>query len=152
MRLALYQPEIAQNAGAAIRICACFRTALDIIEPCGFPYGDKAMKRAAMDYPSIAEVTSFPSWPAYLESPAAGQSRLVLLSTKADLSLWNHGFLPTDIVVVGQESAGVPAAVRERCDVTLKIPIAAGARSLNVAVAAAIALAEAQRQLDVHPV
>ncbi len=152
MRLALFQPEIAQNVGAAIRSSACFGAAVDIIEPCGFPLGQRGMKRAAMDYPALVEIATHPSWAAFLGSAPVQRGRLVLLSTKATLSIWNHSFLKDDIVVVGQESAGAPPEVHDRCEAVIKIPMTVGARSLNVAIAASIALAEARRQLDVNAV
>ncbi len=152
MRLALYQPEIAQNAGAAMRSAACFGAAVDIIEPCGFPLGERGLKRAAMDYPALVEISSHASWGAFLDSAPVQRGRLVLLSTKAVLTIWNHSFLHHDIVVVGQESAGAPPEVHDRCEAVISIPMAVGARSLNVATAASIALAEARRQLDVKAV
>lgn len=146
MRLVLFQPEIAGNAGAAIRAAACFGAGVDIVEPCGFPPDDRAFKRAAMDYGAIAPPVRHASWAAYLASAERRAGRLVLLTTKAEAALWDAGLLESDLFMIGQESAGVPAAVRDACDLALRIPIAAGARSLNAATAAAIALAEARRQ------
>lgn len=147
MRLILYQPEIARNAGASIRAAACFGAGVDIIEPCGFPADAKDLKRVAMDYGALAAPTRHPSWPAFVESAASRSGRLVLLSTKSDAPIWSFRFTKGDFVMVGRESAGVPPDVRDACDVTLVIPIAAGARSLNAAAAAAIALAEMRRQV-----
>lgn len=146
MRLALYQPEIAGNVGAAIRTAACFGAGIDLIEPCGFPPDARGLKRAAMDYGALAPPDLHPSWPAFLLSAARREGRLILLSTKAEISIWDFRFLPSDIVVIGQESAGVPDDVRARCDAAIRIPLAAGARSLNAAAAGAIALAEMRRQ------
>lgn len=147
MRLALYQPEIAGNVGAAIRAAACFGAGVDLIEPCGFPPDAKGLKRAAMDYGALAPPCLHPSWPAFLASAARREGRLVLLSTTAEESIWEFGFRTSDLVLIGQESAGVPAAVRARCDAAVRIPLAPGARSLNAATAGAIALAEMRRQL-----
>ncbi|MFN0025387.1 MAG: tRNA (cytidine(34)-2'-O)-methyltransferase [Parvularculaceae bacterium] len=146
MRLALYQPEIAGNAGAAIRAAACFGAGVDIIEPCGFPPDARALRRAALDYGALAPPRLHASWAAFCQRPERLSGRLILLSTKAAVPLWDCQFHQPDIVMIGQESAGVPDAVRDACDLAVRIPIADGARSLNAAAAAAIALAEARRQ------
>ncbi len=146
MRLALYQPEIVQNVGAAIRTAACFGAGIDLIEPCGFPADAKGLKRAAMDYGALAPPVLHLSWAVFQESEARRQGRLVLLSTKAEASIWDFQFMASDIVMIGQESAGVPAEVRAHCDAAVRIPLASGARSLNAAAAGAIALAEIRRQ------
>ncbi len=147
MRLVLFQPEIAQNAGAAIRAAACFGAAVDMIEPCGFPADAKGLKRTAMDYGALAAPVLHPSWRAFEGSPERKSGRLILLSTRADESLWGFHFTSTDLVMVGRESAGVSQEVRDACDAALRIPIAAGARSLNAAATGAIALAEMRRQV-----
>lgn len=147
MRLVLYQPEIAQNAGAAIRAAACFGAGIDIIEPCGFPADAKGLKRVAMDYGALAPPVLHPSWPAFLASEARARGRLVLLSTKAETVIWDFGFQPEDLLMIGQESAGVPPEVRGACDAGVRIPIASDARSLNAAISGAIALAEMRRQV-----
>jgi tRNA (cytidine/uridine-2'-O-)-methyltransferase len=147
VRLVLFQPEIAQNAGAAIRAAACFGAGLDIIEPCGFPADAKGLRRAAMDYGALAAPVLHASWPAFHVSPERKTGRLILLSTKATQSLWEFRFEFSDLLMIGQESAGVPDDVRAACDAGLVIPIAPGARSLNAAASGAIALAEARRQL-----
>lgn len=147
MRLALYQPEIAQNAGAAIRAAACFGAGIDIIEPCGFPADAKGLRRAAMDYGALAAPTLHRSWTDFLASAERRSGRLILLSTKAETALWTFVFRKTDLVMLGQESAGVPAEVRAACEAALVIPIASGARSLNAAASGAIALAEMRRQV-----
>lgn len=145
MRLVLYQPEIAQNAGAATRAAACFGAGLDIIEPCGFPLGSKAFRRTAMDYGLIAPPVVHASWTAFEESAAQNGGRLVLLTTKTAFSIWDFEFDENDSLIIGRESSGAPEAVRTACAASLRIPIAAPARSLNAAAAAAIALAAARR-------
>lgn len=147
MRLILFQPEIAQNAGAAIRAAACFGAGVDIIEPCGFPADARGLKRAAMDYGALAAPVLHASWARFLESPERAGGRLVLLTTKASASLWDFRFEPSDRLIIGQESAGAPDEVRAEVDAAIRIPIVAPARSLNAAAAGAIALAEATRQM-----
>ena len=146
MRLALYQPDIPQNTGALMRIGACFRVPLDVIEPCGFPLDDKRMRRAAMDYGPAAEVVRHISWSAFLATRRAAGGRLVLLTTAATVSHADFAFEPDDTLILGRESAGVPADVAAAVDAGIRIPIAADQRSLNVAVAGAIVLAEGLRQ------
>ncbi len=147
MRLVLIQPDIPQNVGAAIRTAACFGAAVEIVEPCGFALTDKALRRAAMDYVGLARVTRHASWDAFAVSDVRCEGRLVLLTTKADHSLWDVAFHPSDLIVCGRESAGAPPEAHAAADVRARIPLAAGARSLNVVVAAGVALAEAARQL-----
>jgi len=154
MRLALYQPDIPQNLGAAIRLSAAFEIDLDVIEPCGFPLSDKAIKRAAMDYGRCAKVSHHVSWAAYLdflqaEMPAA---RLVLFTTKSAEPVYGFDFRSDDILLMGRESAGVPDEVHARADARLFIPISAEARSINVINAASMALGEALRQTNGFPV
>ncbi|MEO1551883.1 MAG: tRNA (cytidine(34)-2'-O)-methyltransferase [Pseudomonadota bacterium] len=143
-RLAAYQPDIAPNLGALIRIAACFGVGLDVIEPCGFPVSDKTLRRAAMDYGKSAEITRHDDWNRFLDQRAPG--RLVLLTTKGAEGLWDFAFQPTDILLLGRESAGVPETVAARADARVRIPMPGGGRSLNVAVSGAVALAEALRQ------
>ncbi len=145
MRLALYQPDIPQNVGAAIRAAACFGAGLDIIEPCGFPLDSREVRRVAMDYGALSQLVAHRSWTAYIG--AGTQGRLVLMTTKARTALWDFGFEPGDTILMGRESAGAPDEVHNAADARLMIPLAPGARSLNVATAAAVALAEARRQL-----
>jgi tRNA (cytidine/uridine-2'-O-)-methyltransferase len=145
MRLASYQPDIAPNLGAMIRICACFGVPLDIIEPCGFPLSIKALRRSAMDYADMVDLTRHDSWEDF--QAARDHGRLVLLTTAATCDLWDFRFQPDDILMTGRESAGVPQAVHDACDVHIRIPMPGGGRSLNVSVSAGIALAEAMRQL-----
>lgn len=144
MRLAVYQPDIAPNLGAMIRICACFAVPMDVIEPCGFPLSEKALRRAAMDYAEDVDLSRHDSWPHYLA--LARPPRLVLLTTKAETSLWQFSFRPGDTLMMGRESAGVPPEVQAACDASIAIAMPGGGRSLNVAVAAGIALGEALRQ------
>ncbi len=146
MRLVLYQPEIAGNVGAAIRAAACFGAGVDIVEPCGFPPVYRALKRAAMDYGALALPVRHAAWAAFQESAARRGGRLVLLTTKATKTLFEAALSEGDLFVIGRESAGVPDAVRDACDLAVRIPIADGARSLNAATAAAIALCETRRQ------
>jgi tRNA (cytidine/uridine-2'-O-)-methyltransferase len=144
MRLALYEPDIPPNTGTLIRLCACLGVALDIIEPCGFPLSDRVLKRAAMDYGEGTAITlhrSFADFQAGLDG-----RRLVLLTTKTESSYLDFAYRPEDILLLGRESAGVPDAVHEGAGARIRIPMAAGRRSLNVAVAGAIVLAEAMRQ------
>jgi tRNA (cytidine/uridine-2'-O-)-methyltransferase len=153
MRLALYQPDIPQNLGAAMRLSAAFAVELDVIEPCGFPLGDKMIRRAAMDYAACAKVSHHTSWEAYLGF-VAGMSqpaRLVLMTTRAAQPLYEFAFQPGDIMLMGRESAGVPQDVHERADARLYIPMSPQARSINVINAAAMALGEGLRQVKGFP-
>jgi tRNA (cytidine/uridine-2'-O-)-methyltransferase len=144
MRLALYQPDQAGNVGTILRTAACFAVPVDLIEPCGFPFSDRALKRAGMDYAQMAEVTRHADWAAFGTALAG---RLVLFTTAADaLPLPQARFAPTDTLVFGSESRGAPPAVHARADLRIRIPQVEGTRSLNLAVAAGIALAEALRQ------
>lgn len=147
MRLALYQPDIPQNLGAVLRIAACLGAAVDIIEPCGFLLTEKSLRRAAMDYASRVEVVQHPGWDAFLAAPPRGAGQLILVETDADTSLYEFAFGAHDTLLFGRESAGSPACAYAAAAHTLHIPMAPGARSLNVAVCAGIALAEARRQL-----
>lgn len=144
MRLALFEPDIPQNLGAFIRLSACLGVPLDVIEPCGFPVDDKRIRRAAMDYYDLARVVRHASWSAFRRDGPAG--RLVLLTTRAAESFPGVAFAADDILLFGRESAGVPAEVHETADLRLRIPLQAGARSLNVALAAAMVVSEALRQ------
>ena len=148
MRLALYEPDIPQNAGTLIRLGACLGVAVDIIEPCGFLFTDKALKRAGMDYLEMAEITRHASWEKFRET---AKGRIVLLTSKAAASYIDFAFAPDDILLLGRESAGVPEAVHEAADARLRIPLKPGLRSLNVAVAGAMVLGEALRQIKGFP-
>ncbi len=145
MRLALYQPDIPQNVGAAIRAAACFGAQIHVIEPCGFPLDSREIRRVAMDYGASAPPVAHQSWTAFLET-AAG-ARLILLTTAAEATIWDFEFSPSDIVIMGRESAGAPPEIHKAAQARLRIPLAPGVRSLNVHVAAAVALAEARRQI-----
>jgi tRNA (cytidine/uridine-2'-O-)-methyltransferase len=151
MRLALYQPDIPQNLGAAVRLSACLAVPLDVIEPCGFPMSDKSLRRAAMDYGEIGEMARHDSWTAFLEAPERAQGRLILFTTKGAIPHIDFRFQPGDTLLFGRESAGAPPEVHARADVRVFVPIAAGARSLNLATAAALALAEGLRQTTGFP-
>lgn len=143
MRIALYQPEIAGNVGAVLRLAACMGVGVDIIEPTGFVFSDARMKRAGMDYIDHVDLVRHSSWNSFC---ARRNGRLILLTTKGRRSLYSLGYLSDDTLMFGQESAGVPEAVAMVCDARLRIPMAASARSLNLAVSAGIAISEALRQ------
>jgi tRNA (cytidine/uridine-2'-O-)-methyltransferase len=144
MRLALFEPDIPQNLGALIRLSAGLGVPLDVIEPCGFPVDDRRIRRAAMDYYDLARLSRHSSWAAFCRDRPPG--RLVLLSTAGATRLPDAVFRPGDTLLLGRESAGVPAEVHEQADLRVRIPLQAGARSLNVAVSAAMVLSEALRQ------
>jgi tRNA (cytidine/uridine-2'-O-)-methyltransferase len=144
MRLALFEPDIPQNLGAFIRLAACLATPLDIIEPCGFPVDDKRIRRAAMDYYDLARIARHASWTEFQRDRTAG--RLVLLTTAGAKAFPDVAFRADDTLLFGRESAGVPAPVHAAADLRLRIPMHKGARSLNVALAAAMVLSEALRQ------
>jgi tRNA (cytidine/uridine-2'-O-)-methyltransferase len=144
MRIALFQPDQAGNVGTVIRLAACLGVPLDVIEPCGFPFSDRALKRAGMDYAEIAAVTRHASWDAF-EARLAG--RLVLFTTSADAPpLPDARFEPGDTLLFGSESRGAPGEVHARAGLRVRVPQAPGTRSLNLAIAAGIGLAEALRQ------
>ena len=148
MRIALHQPDQAGNVGTILRLAACLATPVDIIEPCGFPFSDRALKRAGMDYAEMAAVTRHASWAAFA---AALSERLVLFTTAGADPLLQARFAPGDILLFGSESAGVPPEVHAAAALRVRIPQAAGTRSLNLAVAAGIGLAEALRQTNGYP-
>ena len=148
MRLALYQPDIPQNAGSLMRLGACLGVGIDIIEPCGFLLTDRNFRRAGMDYLAGADIARHASWARFREGLTG---RLVLLTTKAAIPYPDFAFLPGDTLMVGRESAGVPDDVHEAADARLVIPMRAGMRSLNVGHAAAMVLGEALRQTRQFP-
>jgi tRNA (cytidine/uridine-2'-O-)-methyltransferase len=148
MRIALHQPDIAGNVGTILRLAACFGTAVDIIEPCGFPFSDRSLRRAGMDYADAADVVRHADWDSFM---ATRTGRIILLSTNAELTLIEARFAPDDILLFGSEGAGVPAHVHDIADLRIRIPMRAGFRSLNVAVSAGIAIAEAMRQTGGWP-
>ena len=151
MRLALFQPDIPQNLGAAIRLGACLGAPVDVIEPCGFPISDRALRCAAMDYALIADMARHSGWSLFRTESASRGNRLVLFTTRGATPLTTFRFRPDDVLLFGRESAGVPDEVHEAADARLVIPLVAGARSLNVVTAAAIALGEALRQTGGFP-
>ena len=155
MRLALYQPDIAQNTGTILRLGACMGVGVDVIEPCGFPFSDKGLRRAGMDYLDQVDVTRHFCWEDFLgkrENPPEDKAaRIVLLTTRASTAYTDFAFLKDDILLLGRESAGVPEEVHHAADARIRIPMAAGARSLNIAVAAAMVLGEALRQTGPQP-
>ena len=148
MRIALHQPDIAGNVGTILRLAACFDVSVDIVEPCGFPFSDRALRRSAMDYAGAVPCVRHADWG---EFEAGVTGRIVLLSTRAEATLPEARFRPDDILLFGSEGSGVPEAVHDRADLRVRIPMKAGCRSLNVAVSAGIALAEALRQTEGWP-
>jgi tRNA (cytidine/uridine-2'-O-)-methyltransferase len=148
MRLALYQPDIAQNTGTMLRLAACLGVGVDVIAPTGFDMTDRALRRAGLDYLAHVEIVRHASFADFEAARQRSGSRLVLLTTRAELPYTGFAFQATDILLVGRESAGVPETVHQAADARLRIPIRPGLRSLNVAVAAAMALGEALRQTD----
>ena len=153
LRLALYQPDIPQNAGTMLRACACLGIAAAIIEPAGFPVSDRHFRRAGMDYLDAVEIERHLSFRAFQEwraqaQLARGGHRLVLLSTKAETEYTGFRFQPDDILMVGRESAGVPDEVHRVADAEIRIAMRPPMRSLNVAVAAFMVIGEALRQLQ----
>lgn len=146
MILALYQPDIPQNAGAMMRLGACLETPVHVIEPAGFDLSDRRLRRAGLDYLDRVSLTRHASWRVFAAWREAGAARLVLLTTRGDTSFHRFAFRPDDVILLGRESGGVPDEVHAAADARLVIPIAAGLRSLNVATAAAMVLGEALRQ------
>jgi tRNA (cytidine/uridine-2'-O-)-methyltransferase len=148
VRIALYQPDQAGNVGTILRLGACLGVPVDVIEPCGFPWGERALKRAGMDYADIANVTRHRDWAAF-EARLGG--RLVLFTTAGAARLAEARFEAGDILLFGSESRGAPEQVHRRADLRIRIPQAARTRSLNLAVAAGIGVAEALRQTGSWP-
>jgi tRNA (cytidine/uridine-2'-O-)-methyltransferase len=151
MRLALYQPDIPQNTGTILRLCGCLGIEAHIIEPAGFPSSDRAFRRAGMDYLDAVAITRHASWQDFEDWRRAAACRLALFTTKATKSYLDFSFAPDDVLLFGRESAGVPEAVHAAADAKLLIPMQPGMRSLNVAMAAAIAAGEALRQTSGMP-
>ena len=147
MRLALYQPDIPQNTGTLLRLGACLGVAVDIVAPAAFDLSDRALRRAGLDYLAHVEIARHASFAAFEAALRAGGGRLVLLTTQAEMAYTGFAFRAGDTLLVGRESAGVPEAVHRVADARLRIPMRAGLRSLNVAVAAAMVLGEALRQV-----
>ena len=150
MRLALYEPDIPQNTGALLRLAACFGVGVDLIEPLGFLFDDRRLKRAALDYADLAEVRRHASWARFIAARCP-ESRLVLMTTSGVVPLHCFRFAAADTILLGRESAGVPQAVHAAADARVVIRLQSGARSLNVAQAGAIALYEALRQTGLFP-
>jgi len=145
MRIALYQPDIAGNVGTILRLAACMGVAVDLIEPMGFPWSDRGLRRAGMDYAVSADVRRHADWAAF-EAGVTG--RIVLLTTAGAVPLPEARFRTDDVLLLGSESAGVPPPVHARADLRVRVPMRPGFRSLNVAVAGAMVLSEALRQTD----
>jgi tRNA (cytidine/uridine-2'-O-)-methyltransferase len=148
MRLALFQPDIPQNAGALLRLGACLGVGVDVIEPCGFLLDDKRLRRAGMDYLDHADWKRHRSWAAF---QAERRGRILLLTTGGEIAYHRFAFAPDDTLMVGRESAGVPPEVASACAARLRIPMRPGMRSLNVALAAALVIGEALRQTEGFP-
>lgn len=148
MRIALYQPDMPGNVGTLLRLGVCLGVAVDLIEPMGFPFSDRSLQRAGMDYAAQAEVVRHVSWDAFAES---APGRIVLLTTRGGTRLDEALFRPDDTLLLGSEGTGVPDAVHARADLAVRIPLRESFRSLNVAVAGGIALAEALRQTGGWP-
>jgi tRNA (cytidine/uridine-2'-O-)-methyltransferase len=146
MKVTLYQPDIAANLGAVMRLCAGFNVPLSVIEPCGFPLSEKALRRAAMDYEPPGGLQRVTSWETYVP-----KGRMVLMTTKGATPLSEFSFQPDDTLLFGRESAGVPDYVHTRSEARVIIPIAPGARSFNLATSVAITLYEALRQTQSLP-
>ena len=144
MRIALFEPEIAGNVGAVMRTGACLGAEIHLIEPLGFQWDDKRVRRAAMDYIDHVRVVRHPGFTAFRE--ATGPGRLVLFTTKSSASIYDFTFAPSDILLFGKESAGVPETVASAADAAVRIPLRTDVRSFNLASSAAIALGEALRQ------
>jgi tRNA (cytidine/uridine-2'-O-)-methyltransferase len=146
VRLALYQPDIPQNLGAAIRLSACLGVALDVIEPCGFPLTDASMKRAALDYGDKARVARHASFETFANAPEREGGRLVLVETDGATRFQNFEFSTGDTLIFGRESAGSPSELYAAAHASIRVPMVRGVRSLNVVTAAAVVLTEALRQ------
>jgi len=148
MRLALYEPDIPQNTGAILRLCACLGVAADLIEPFGFVWDDRHLKRAGMDYLDRVALTRHPSWRAFRAVP---RGRLILLTTQGLVPYHRFAFAAEDTLLFGRESAGVPAEVHAAAEARVTIPMRPGLRSVNVALAVAMVLGEALRQTGLMP-
>ena len=149
MRIALFEPEIAGNVGAVLRLGACMGTPVDLIEPMGFVWDDRRVRRTAMDYIDHVEITRHASFDAF--RAGIGASRLVLFTTKSSASIYDFSFASDDILLFGKESAGVPVTVADACQARVRIPMRPQVRSMNLASSAALALGEALRQTQTLP-
>jgi tRNA (cytidine/uridine-2'-O-)-methyltransferase len=146
MRIALYEPDIPQNTGTILRLCACLGVEAHIIEPAGFPTSDRAFRRSGMDYLDQVEIIRHASWTAFECWRREVRARLILFTTRASLSYLDHAYRVDDILLFGRESSGVPNVVHEAADTRVLVPMRKGLRSLNVAMVAAMAVGEALRQ------
>jgi tRNA (cytidine/uridine-2'-O-)-methyltransferase len=151
MRLALYEPDIPQNTGTILRLAACLGVPVDIVGPAGFDLTDRALRRAGLDYLNHVEIARHESFAAFDAGRRTAGVRLILLTTRGEAAHAGFAFAPTDVLLLGRESAGVPASVHAAADARVRIPMRPGLRSLNVAVAAAIVLGEALRQTGGFP-
>ena len=149
MRIALFEPEIAGNVGAVLRLSACLGAAVDLIEPMGFEWDDRRVRRAAMDYIDHVTIARHADFAAF--SATIGSSRLVLFTTKSSQSAYDFAFRPDDVLLFGKESAGVPTAIAEACHGRIRLPMRPQVRSMNMATSAALALGEALRQTGTLP-
>ena len=149
MQIALYEPDIPQNTGTILRLCACLGAEAHIIEPAGFPVTDRAFRRAGLDYLDQVEIQRHASFGAFEDWRRGVGARLLLLTTRAETSYLDHAYRAGDVLLLGRESSGVPERVHQAADARLRIPIRDGLRSINVAMAAAMALGEAIRQTGV---
>lgn len=147
MRIALFEPDIAGNVGTILRTAACLGAAVDLVEPMGFPWSDRALRRAGMDYAQSADVVRHADWAAF---QGKRRGRLVLATTRGAVDLWDAAFRADDVLLFGSEGGGVPDHIHASADLAVRIPLRTGLRSLNVAVSAGIILAEALRQTR-HP-
>ena len=151
MPIALYEPDIPQNAGTILRLAACLGVTVHMIEPAGFPTSDRAFRRAGMDYLASVDLMRHASWKAFEDWRRHAGARLVLFTTHARISFLDHSFAADEVLLFGRESSGVPEEVHGAADARVRIPIRAGMRSLNVAVACALGLGEALRQIGGFP-
>lgn len=151
MRIALYQPEIPQNTGTLMRLGACMGVALDIIEPCSFVWNDQKLRRAGMDYIELANVVRHLSWEKFYQTHTESGARLILLDAQGAIPFCDFSFQPTDVLLLGQESSGVPQEIAAQTQASVTIPMLSGRRSLNIAISAAMVLSEALRQTHQFP-
>lgn len=151
LRLALYQPDIPQNTGTILRLCACLAVPVDLIEPTGFIWDDRRLRRSGMDYLEGVDLRRHRSWEAFLDDLQGTGRRLVAMTSKGAVSHLDWDFAPGDTLLMGRESAGLPDEVLAACAGRVRIPLAPGMRSLNVAVAASLAVGEGLRRLNAFP-
>lgn len=147
MKIAMYQPDIPQNVGAMMRLCACLNVGLEVIEPCGFPWDARKIRQSAMDYYDAANITRHSSWSTFMESQAP-EARIILMTTKADMGYTDFEFREDDILLAGRESSGVPEDIHNAAHARLAIPMQGGLRSLNIVNATSMILGEALRQTN----